>query len=194
MAIVRPEISLCGVSLAEQPLHILNKIPITVPGSLKPSVAYSLLKLAELKKTDIFLDPMAGSGIIAIKAAPFVAKTIAGDIDRNRIEIAKKNSQNIIKFHVWDARDTKLPDSSVDKIVCNLPFDKQVKLNTEEFFSSFIEEMHRISKKDARFVFLTRHGSMLSEIMLKKGMLIKDRIKIISSGLDSEIIVALKIK
>ena len=180
-AILTNNISLLGLSLDKLPLHVTRRIK-TIPGSLKNSIACSLLKIANVKKKDIVLDPMCGSGVIVIEADKLGAKVIAGDIDKKIIEIAKQNSKKI-DFRVWDARKTKIKEKSVDKIICNLPFDKQVKLE-KDFLDDFIREMKRIAKKNAKWVFLTANSDEI-----KKLVNVEQEIKIINSGLESCILV-----
>jgi 23S rRNA G2445 N2-methylase RlmL len=194
--IINPKISICGVSLDEKPLHVKNKIK-TISGSLKSSVACSLLRIAEVNKGDIILDPMCGSGIIAIESALLGTKTIAGDIDETRLLVAKENSDSKganIEFHLWDARKTGLPINSIDKIICNLPFDKQVKLEEEDtFFFDFLNEMNRILKQEGKLVLLTAHSDLLKKIISQKNNLkLEKEYKLINSGLVSDILVIIK--
>jgi tRNA G10 N-methylase Trm11 len=193
--ILTPEINLFGLCLYEKPFDEKNKY-LTLPGSLKPSVANSLLKIAEVKQSDIVLDPMCGTGTIAIEAARVGAKTIAGDIDKEKIEIAKKNNEikgADVEFKVFDARKTGLKENSVDKILSNLPFEKQTSISgfNETFFQDFLKEMVRVSKDDARFVFLTRNSEKILAILDKLNLKLTDKIRIINSGLALDI---LKIK
>ncbi len=196
--IITPKISFCGISLDEKPLHIRNKL-ITVPGSLRNSIASSLLKIAKLDKNEVFLDPMCGSGVIAIEAALLGGKAIAGDIDEHRLKVAKENSDSKkanVELHLWDARNTGLLENSIDKLVSNLPFDKQVKLeyDNEKFFDEFINEMIRISKKGSRYIFLTRHGDLLKLIIKKRPELkFEKSVRIVNSGLELEILIVDKI-
>jgi tRNA (guanine6-N2)-methyltransferase len=187
--ILKPDIAFIGISISKKPLHVLNSLPCTLPGSLRASVAFSLLKIADIEKHDVLLDPMAGAGTIAILGSISGANAIAGDIDESRIKIARQNAAAKlakVDFHVWNAKDTKLPPDSIDKIVCNLPFGKQV--HTEMDISGFLDEMIRVAKKGARLVFLTRHGNIL-EAAKTKGLKILENFDIINSGLKSHIIV-----
>ncbi len=189
-AILTNNISLLGLSLDKLPLHVTRRIK-TIPGSLKYSVACSLLKIADVNKKDTVLDPMCGSGVIAIEADKIGANIIAGDIDKKIIEIAKQNSKKI-DFRVWDAKRTELKDKSVDKIISNLPFDKQVKLADKEvFFENFIKEMLRVSKNNFTWFFLTRQENILKNIIKKYGFKVKS-LNIINSGLESEILLIKK--
>jgi len=178
--ILSQDISLIGLGKAKKRLK-------TVPGSLNNSVANALLNFAEIRKDDLVLDPMCGSGMIVIEAEKLGVKAIGGDINLENIKIAKQNSRDV-EFHVWDARKTSLKDNSVDKIICNLPFGKQTKVDDKDFFNSFIDEMARISKKESKWIFLTGKDSELRK-NLKGNLNIVKEIKIINSGLESEILV-----
>jgi 23S rRNA G2445 N2-methylase RlmL len=96
----------------------------------------------------------------------------------------------VVTYYVWDARDTKVDSNSVDKIVSNLPFEKQANFNEapEVFFDKFIGEMIRVTKPDSLLVFLTRHAELLEKIALKKKLAVVSKINIINSGIGSEII------
>jgi len=152
-----------------------------------------MIKLANLKKKDVVLDPMCGSGIIPIEASLIGAKAIGGDIDKKRVELAKENNKIMktkVEFKLWDALDSKLSDNSIDKIVCNLPFGKQVKIKDQTiFFDKFINEMLRISKKGFTWAFLTTSGDIIKKTIEKHNLKLKKVIKIINSGLESEILV-----
>ncbi len=182
--IIRKKIALIGLS------HNNNKIRLKkVPGSLKSSITHTLLKLADVSEGDVLLDPMCGAGTIPIKAALTGATCIGGDI--GSLDIAKENSELMdtnVEFHYWDASDTNVPDNSVDKIVCNLPFGKQVKL-PDGFFEKFIDEMIRVSKKESRWVFLTMQGDIIKKKAAEHGIKIIDCINIINSGLKCEILI-----
>ena len=75
-------------------------------------------------KNKIFLDYACGDGLMAIKAAKNGAKISLGlDISNVSIQNARKNAfeKNIknVEFFQADAEDTKLPDNSIDTIICS---------------------------------------------------------------------------
>lgn len=186
--ILTEELSVCGVSLDKEPLHVKNRIK-TIRGSLKSSVAHALLKLAKVKKKDVLLDPMCGSGIIPISASLLGINAVGGDIDKNAIKIANENNKlkkTKINFQIWDATDTKLDKESIDCVICNVPFDKQVESVYDK--SRFVKEMIRITKKNSRYVFLMDPENMLKRI-LKKQFPNMESIKIKNSGLVARIVV-----
>ena len=75
-------------------------------------------------KNKIFLDYACGEGLMAIKAAKNGAKISLGlDISNVSIQNARKNAfeKNIknVEFFQADAEDTKLPNNSIDTIICS---------------------------------------------------------------------------
>jgi len=179
------EFSFCGISLNSSPVHVRERL-ITVPGSIKSSIANMLVYLSGLKESEIFLDPMCGAGTIAISAKKITSKVFAGDKDPEVLVVARKNCPDI-NFKIWDARKVDIKTGEINKVVCNLPFDKQVPLE-DGFFELFIEEMRRISKKGARWVFLTKQQDEFEKFCLEKSLHLF-RKDIINSGLKSTVLV-----
>ncbi len=106
------------------------------PGSLRPTLAASLVALAACRPDDVFLDPMCGSGTILIERAEWgpAAEMMAGDTDEAAVRLARQNAERAgltvkaARISRWDATDpasfTGLT-GRVDRIVCNLPFGVQ---------------------------------------------------------------------
>ena len=189
--ILRPDVSLLGISILDVPLHIKNRLLETVPGSIKSSIAVSLLKIANANPEDTLLDPMCGSGIIPIEAQDIVREAMGIDIDENIINSANINAGEKdvnVKFIKGDSTKIKLGEK-VTKIVSNLPFDKQVKVkDVDKFFSKLLEHMVDVTTEQAVFVFLTRQPKILIK-ETKKHELKKDKeLKIKYSGIDAVIL------
>ncbi len=190
--IIIPEISFLGLCLEDKPMDE-KKAYVTTPGSLRPSVANTLLKLADVKEGDIVIDPMCGTGVIAIEASK-IGNAIAGDIDKEKIKLAGQNAKSKnakMQFHIWDARKTGLKDRSADAIVTNLPFEKKANIEgfNETFFDELIGEMIRITKDNARLVFLTGHSESLIKAAKSHNLEIVSVREIVNSGLKSTIVV-----
>ncbi|UXD21266.1 rRNA (guanine-N2)-methyltransferase [Ignicoccus pacificus DSM 13166] len=118
--------------------------------SLKPTIAYSMLKMGEAERAQVLVDPMCGSGTIAIEATKFlVPKIYCFDIKEKYVKIAKMNAKvalvdKMIEFDVWDARRLHERVEGVDLIVTNPPYGvrmgspkKVLKLYEEFAFSAF---------------------------------------------------------
>ena len=158
-----------GLRLFKEPLHKRYYKKHSLPASLKSNIAYSMLELGNVTKKDIVLDPMCGIGTIPIEATFIGAKAIGFDINSKAIQLAKKNAKKVnkeITFEQRDATDTKLLSNSIDKIVSNLPFGKQITLGSEkEFFKKFLKEASRILKNEGICVFLTTHYKLIRSLV-----------------------------
>lgn len=104
---------------------------INRPAALRPVIAAAMIRLTEPQPTDVFLDPMAGTGtLIAERAAagPF-DRLIAGDKSREAVKALTKNLQAIggdLAIRRLDAEDLPFAEGEISKIAVNLPFGKQV--------------------------------------------------------------------
>eukprot|EP00252_Welwitschia_mirabilis_P004010 TRINITY_DN14151_c0_g1_i2.p1 TRINITY_DN14151_c0_g1~~TRINITY_DN14151_c0_g1_i2.p1 ORF type:complete len:439 (+),score=63.76 TRINITY_DN14151_c0_g1_i2:87-1403(+) len=101
---------------------------LLVETSLKPSTAFSLLQLADIKPGHLVVDPMCGCGTIPLEAAQFYGSQVtclAGDIGQKAISAAEKNSEGLNEFCDvlrWDAMHLPLRSGSIDRIICDMPF------------------------------------------------------------------------
>jgi len=121
--------------LTEQGYRKRNYRVLEREGSLRPTIAAGLVVVGEPNPGDIWLDPMCGSGTIAIERALFgpFERIYAGDIDEKAINIARhnlstcpKNVRDKIELKVWNATALPLPAQAVDVIASNLPWGKSL--------------------------------------------------------------------
>jgi len=117
-----------GVQLTRESLHKRGYRVFEHPAALKPTLAYAMLRIAGVKKSESLLDPMCGGGTIAIEAALSVKprKIFASDKNEKYVEGAKLNAEKAgvardIEFAVRACRDMRWV-GEVDKIVTNPPF------------------------------------------------------------------------
>ena len=90
----------------------------------KRSVAYVNDWIKNESPGNIFLDYACGNGFNAIKAAKGAAKLALGfDISgvsiKNATELAQSEGVENIRFFQADAESTRLPDNSIDRIICS---------------------------------------------------------------------------
>ncbi len=161
--------AIVGVRLGAKPLHRRSYKVETTKATLQADVAYAMSTLAEITSSDTVLDPMCGSGTILIESSTFSPKNIlGGDMNSEAVNATIKNinafdSNLNVGVKKWDAIKLPLGDSSVDKIICNLPFGKQIEVNSiSEFYGGLIEEFNRVLKSNGKMVFLT---SALEELI-----------------------------
>ncbi len=98
-----------------------------IPASLKPTLAYSMVKLSQPHPNDVFLDAMCGAGTILLERASLgrYRYLIGGDISTDALAATQTNfgrKHRPRQFFQWDACNLPLRAQTVDKIVCNLPF------------------------------------------------------------------------
>ncbi|WP_052737927.1 EmtA family 23S rRNA (guanine(2470)) methyltransferase [Bacillus sp. SA1-12] len=133
--------------------------------SLLPTVAHAMVWLSNPKSTDMFVDPCCGSGTILSERAAYPAnRIVGGDISDDVTKIAKSNLNDLkVQVHVQDARELPFSDGSVDKIVTNLPFGRQISPDEdlELFNHHMMNEICRVLKPTGRAVILSESVNQL---------------------------------
>lgn len=73
------------------------------------------------------------------------------------------HSEHRTHIHLWDARNVPLDAGSVNKLVTNLPFGRQIseKVLIPQLYSDLLHEWHRILTKDGLMVCLTNASTEL---------------------------------
>ncbi|MFC1717448.1 methyltransferase domain-containing protein [Candidatus Poribacteria bacterium] len=163
--------ALFGLRLTDETTRQRSYKIAHLPASLKPTVAYCMVLLSEPSPTDVFVDPMCGAGTIPIERAFFgpYDKITGGDISEDIVMSAKSNveaSRRSIDLELWNVSAMPLPDHSVDRIVCNLPFGKRIGSQTENqrLYSSFFKEMVRVLKPGGKAVLLTSERELMKQL------------------------------
>jgi 23S rRNA G2445 N2-methylase RlmL len=159
--IIEADTALIGVRLGAVPLHRRPYKLHSTPGSLKPPVACCMCLLADIQPDDILLDPMCGAGTIPLEAA--LAFPVGGalglDIHPEAVAAAAANKAAAKRAHFSraDARALPLADASVDRIVCNLPWGKQILSEGEigALYRRALPECARVLRPGGRLVLLT---------------------------------------
>ena len=143
-----------------------------LPASLRPTVAYAMVWLSGIEENDVFLDPMCGAGTILIERAQAgrYKQLYGGDIRPEALTAVTTNVGNKykpIELKEWDARDLPFENESIDKIVCNLPFGKQIGSEEEnkELYGAFLGEVTRLLRPGGRAVLLTSDVFLLKRRM-----------------------------
>ena len=126
-------------------------------GSIRPPIAHCLVRISQPKNDDVFYDPFCGAGTIPFERSFYKSKKIfASDYNNAVLEIARTNlNQSVIVFSA-DAAKSKMKDNSVNKIVTNMPWGKQVKVeNIEKLYLDFLKEVKRTLTVNGKAVILT---------------------------------------
>ncbi len=185
--------ALLGLRLGALPLHRRAYKVASRPGSLKPPVAYCLGLLAALAPGDVVLDPACGAGTILVEAAILAPSGIicGGDLDPSALEIAQANLQAagmsvvlaelsagfdlrrnditnnverpIALLYQGDATNLQLADRTVNAVLSNLPWGKQVTAETElaPLYRGLLTTIARVLVPGGRAVLLTDQAEPL---------------------------------
>ena len=85
------------------------------PASLKGTIAYALVRIAGFEKSDILLDPFAGSGIISIEAALFASNFPINYYNKEKFAFLKFKPFNKLDFNKLFSRvDKKITKDKLD--------------------------------------------------------------------------------
>lgn len=128
-----------------------------MPGGIRPTIAAALIRLSDPQPEDVFYDPFCGSGTIPRERARCRARRImASDLEPEAVESAKNNIPDTVKVFCCDAAKMKAADNSIDVIVSNIPWGKQIAV--EDIFglyTAFLEEADRVLTERGRMILLT---------------------------------------
>ncbi len=141
------------------------------PGSLRPSVAAALALLSRPAPGDVFLDPLCGVGTVLIERAHLgrYAMLLGGDSDAETLAAARENigpRYKPIELKLWDATALALEDSSVDKIVTNLPWGIKHGSHRENrrLYPRLLGEFSRVLKPGGMMVLLSAETRLMREL------------------------------
>jgi len=169
---IEQQTALVGIRLGKRPLHERPYKLSQNPGSLKPPVAASMLMLADLKPNERLLDPCCGVGTIVIEGASMGAFAQGSDIDPKAVRAAVANAKaaNLqTHFEQSDVRNLSLSDGSIDCIVSNLPWGRQIQMDMDlkVFYRDACAEIERVLTNNGRAVLLTTTPNLLNFERLK---------------------------
>jgi 23S rRNA G2445 N2-methylase RlmL len=157
--------AVCGVRLSDRTMrHRIYKLEHR-PASLRPTVAAAMVRLAEVRPRHVFLDPMCGAGTILAehlavmgKVRATVAPALGGDVEPGAVRAAAGNLGRLGRADLLNLDATRLPlgDASVDRIVSNPPFGKQLATPEEvgPLYRGMVAEYERVLRPDGQVVLL----------------------------------------
>ena len=149
-----------GVRLGQKPLQQRTSKWVHLAGALKPPIAAAMLQLVKVLPGQKVLDPCCGTGTILVEAAKCQAIAEGGDARRTAVEVARLNTKtaNVAAcVEQWDARALPLPDDCIDRVVTNLPWGRQVRVDGDlaSFYRGVCAELHRVLSSAGRIALLT---------------------------------------
>ena len=184
---IEHEQAFLGVRLAQHPLHERSYKEANITGSLKPTVAAAMVRFGGFKEGMTIVDPLCGAGTIPLEAALMGLTAYGGDEDALAVAAAERNRDRAnvdVRFERLDARALPLLYASVDGVVCNLPWDRQVAVGDElaHFYRACIAEMVRIVRPNGCIVLLTNLRPLLHDVATAAGLRFDHETEISLSG------------
>lgn len=183
-----------GILHTKNSLHFRKWRVYNHPAALKPTLAYALVKLANIKRGDVVVDPMCGGGTILIEAALEYgkkAKYYGIDISKRFLKGAKKNAKkagvaSLIKFIQGDCRklETIFKEKSIDKIITNPPYGVRMgeAKRVLQLYKSFLKSAHKVLKDDGRIVILTLKAGSFRHLILKQKLFVLEHERVVLHG------------
>ena len=162
---IEHDVALVGLRIGESPLHRRAYKQFHMPGALKPTVAHAMIGLAGGKS---LVDPFCGSGTIPIEAAQTGTRAYGGDVNQETLAGALENNhaaQRQAVFMHWDAQELPLAAASVDCVVSNMPWGRQVQVDAAlaTLYQRAFSEMQRIVVPDGKIVLLTTFPELIGQ-------------------------------
>ncbi|GAC1370729.1 MAG: methyltransferase domain-containing protein [Candidatus Saccharimonadales bacterium] len=139
--------------------------------ALRPTIAAAMVWAARPQNDDVFLDPMCGSGTILLERALYGRHglLVGGDIDAAAVKAAQANfgpRHKPVRIERMDARALELETASVDKLVTNLPWGRQIGRPEEmpALYKGVLAEAARVVRPSGAVVVLTSEGRLLKSL------------------------------
>jgi tRNA (guanine6-N2)-methyltransferase len=171
--------AVCGLRLSDRTMrHRTYKVE-HFRASLRPTMAAAMAWLADLKPKQVVVDPMCGAGTILAECLLATRdKRLAdgtgwnltlkgGDLDPQHVRAAQANLRRLgpVEFSAWDTRYLPLEAGSVDRIVSNPPFGKQLSTPAQigPLYRDMIMEYDRVLRSGGKSVLLVADAGPLKD-------------------------------
>jgi 23S rRNA G2445 N2-methylase RlmL len=169
--------AICGMRLSDKSMRHRTYKYEHHPASIRPSIAAAMVRLADLKPDQTVLDPMCGAGTLLAEAFLFTKGKrtsdgtswqnhfLGGDVDPTHVRAAQANLRQfqVGEVRPWDARELPLEDTSVDRILCNPPFGKQLSTPEEivPLYRDTVREMDRVLRPGGKAVLIVADSNAM---------------------------------
>jgi 23S rRNA G2445 N2-methylase RlmL len=154
----------CGLRLSDRTMRHRTYKMAHIAASLRPTVAAAMIRLANIKSNQVAIDPMCGAGTILAELLQFGRarslriQALGGDRDAASLRAAAANLRSLGRGFLsrWDATRLPLPDRSVDRLISNPPFGKQLSSPQEvgPLYREMVREYDRVLRPEARAMLL----------------------------------------
>lgn len=164
----------CFISLSKEEHSCGRYMVFNHPAPLKPSIAYAMIRLAEVKPGMTVLDPMCGGGTIPIETVLAVrgVETYGFDISDHFLEGAALNAEAMgvgdrIIFKKVDCRKlSKTVRFKVDRIITDPPYGTRpvARIKPSPLYSKCLLEMKKVLGDNGKIVLITLKPDYVKKI------------------------------
>jgi tRNA (guanine6-N2)-methyltransferase len=179
--------AVCGVRLSDRTMrHRTYKLE-HLPASLRPTLAAAMVRLAGARPGQVVLDPMCGAGTILAEQLQAGRRggrveVWGGDLDFRALRAAAVNLRRLgdASLARWDAARLPLPTGSVDRVVSNPPFGKQLGSPEEvgTLYGRAVPEYDRVLKAGGRAVLLVSDFTPLRRAARRAGWELEQQLRV----------------
>jgi 23S rRNA G2445 N2-methylase RlmL len=172
--------AVCGMRLSDRSMRHRTYKEEHRPASLRPTVAAAMVRVAGVRPHQTYCDPMCGAGTILGELLATLGGSIGrtvtvlgGDSDFTAVKAAALNLRRLGQPRLarWDATWLPLADASLDCILSNPPFGKQLATPEEivPLYRRMVRAYDRVLKPGGRAVLLVSELDVLKEAIKKVG-------------------------
>jgi 23S rRNA G2445 N2-methylase RlmL len=180
--------AICGVRLSDHTMRHRTYKHEHQPASLRPTIAAAMVRLARARAGQVLVDPMCGAGTILAEqlALGRGVTVLGGDIERSAVRMTQSNLLRLGEPDIlwWDARWLPLAPASVDHIVSNPPFGKQLSNPSAigPLYRGMIRSYDRVLLPGGQAVLLVSDAEALQEAIKPVGWKAKKRTRVLVLG------------
>jgi 23S rRNA G2445 N2-methylase RlmL len=164
--------AICGVRLSDRTMRHRRYKMEHLPASLRPTLAAAMVRLSEARPGHVVLDPMCGVGTILAEQLSLTEdrraddiKVWGGDREASALRAAGANLRRLGRplLARWEAARLPLPAESVDRIVSNPPFGKQLSSPSEvgPLYRRVLLDYDRVLRLNGKAVLLVSETAAL---------------------------------
>lgn len=182
-----------GIQHTPEKYHKRFKMDFLHRAGIKPSVAYALMQMADIKEGQTILDPFCGAGTIPMEVAYHYqnsVKIIGSDLYEDVIEGARNNARlndldKVIDYQVMNI--FTIPDNlneRVDAIISNPPYGVKsaTKSNIRKLLRTFVTHSSKLLKEGGKMVILMERADMFRQTVLRTKLFKIIEERVIESG------------
>jgi 23S rRNA G2445 N2-methylase RlmL len=184
--------AVCGLRLSDRTMRHRTWKLEHQPASLRPTVAAAMVRLAGARPGQVVVDPMCGAGTILAEQLAAAdrfrggVRVCGGDIEHAAVRAAAANLRRLGEAQLcrWDARRLPLASASVDHIISNPPFGKQLSSPAEvgPLYAAMVRVYDRVLRPGGQAVLLASDAQALRAPAEEAGWKSKRRLRVLVLG------------